>query len=199
MDNVVKRTLWLLVISTAVVLVALVFGQPESLEGPTQTNEDHSLHADVHSEATFIAGMIPHHQEAVDSARELLGITERPEMRELARAVIDVQSEEIALLEGWLESWYPDAEPDPDYQPMMRDLEGLSPAEAERTFLEDMIMHHLMAIAMAQAYLDGEFEKRPEVAAMAEEIVSVQDEEIARMQAWLEDWYGPADADHQDH
>ncbi len=199
MDNVVKRTLWLLAISTAVVLVATVLGQPESSEGPAQTSEDHLAHADVRSEADFIAGMIPHHQEAVDSARELLGITERPEMRELALAVIDVQSEEIALLEGWLESWYPEAQLEPDYQPMMRDLMGLSPAEAERTFLEDMILHHLMAIAMAQAYLDGEFEKRPEVGAMAEEIVSVQDEEIARMRAWLEDWHGPSDADHQDH
>lgn len=201
MSTVVKRSLWLIAASTGVVVVALAFGQPggdthEAHEGTTMT--DHAMHANVNNEADFIAGMIPHHQEAVESARQVLTITERPEIQALAQAIIDAQTEEIAMLEGWLAMWYPDAEPDSSYEPMMGDLTGMSPDEADRAFLEGMIMHHEMAIAMAQGYLDGDFEKRPEVVAMAEEIVTVQDDENVQMQAWLDEWYGK-DAGHGGH
>ncbi|CAN5482478.1 hypothetical protein BH24DEI1_BH24DEI1_18550 [soil metagenome] len=55
MSTVVKRSLWLIVISTAVVVVALTFGQPgggmhtgEGHEGTAMT--DHATHADLDSE-----------------------------------------------------------------------------------------------------------------------------------------------------
>lgn len=200
MNDVVRRSLWLLAISTAVVLVSLVFGQDGSTRGPAgDAGTAMTVHAvRVDSEADFITGMIPHHREAVENARQVLESTERPEMQELAQAVIEVQTAEIAELEGWLGAWYPEAEPDLSYQPMMRDLTGMSPDEADRAFLEGMILHHDMAIAMAQSYLAGDFEKRPEVVAMAQEIVSVQDDENAQMRAWLGEWYG-VDAGHGDH
>jgi len=196
MNSTLKRTLILLVASAAFVAVALTAGLGQGTEG----EPSHEMHAmtTVDSEAAFIAGMIPHHREAVESARAVLETTERPEVRELAQAVIETQTEEIATLEGWLAEWYPDAA-EAEYAPMMPDPEGLSPDEADRAFLEGMIVHHQGAIDMAQAYLDGDFEKRDEVVRMAEAIVTVQDGEIAQMQGWLDEWYGDAGEDHNAH
>lgn len=203
MNNVVTRSLGLLVLSTILVLLSAAFLQPETAHGGVghgdTTTGAHAASPEINSEVDFITGMIPHHQEAVASAEQLQTLTERPEMRDLARDVIEVQSDEISTLQGWLEAWYPDAEPDPAYEPMMRDLEGMNPNEADRAFLEDMLMHHDMAIAMARAYLAGDFEKHPEVVAMAEAIVTVQDQENEQMRAWLDEWYGVSGGEHEGH
>jgi uncharacterized protein (DUF305 family) len=197
MNSTLKRTLILLVASAAFVAFALAAGLGQQTEGePSQ--EMHDMTMTVDSEAAFIAAMIPHHREAVESARAVLKTTQRPEVRELSQAVIDTQTAEIATLEGWLNNWYPDT-PAPAYEPMMPDPQGLSPDEADRAFLEGMIMHHQGAIGMAQAYLNGNFEKRDEVVQMAEAIVTVQDGEIAQMQGWLNDWYGDTGEGHDAH
>ena len=203
MNNVVIRSFVLLAVSTAIVLVSAFALPPANLAPtPASTNQDgmagHSMSGTsttVGNEEAFIGGMIPHHQEAVESARAVLETTERPAVRELAQNVIDTQTEEIATLEGWREQWYPDATK-ADYAPMMTNAAGLSSAEADRVFLEGMIEHHQGAIDMARSYLDADFEKQDEVVQMAETIVSVQDGEIEQMQGWLNDWYSAVDTDH---
>src|SRR3546814_244042 len=50
----------------------------------------------------FVTGMIPHHQGAIDMARIVLEHGQDPQLRALARDIIDAQSEEIAVLEAWL-------------------------------------------------------------------------------------------------
>lgn len=75
---------------------------------------------------------------------------------------------------------------------MMRDLSGLSPEEAERTFIEDMIRHHMMAVMMARQLLMRNLAEHEEVAALALDVVATQTAEIAQLQSWLRDWYGPA-------
>ena len=139
----------------------------------------------ITSELDFLTQMIPHHQEAVASAQQLLTVSERPELRQLAEAIIEEQSREIALLQGWLAAWYPEAEPYAGYTPMMRDLSGLSPEEAERTFLEEMIIHHRMAVMMARQLLMRNLAEHEEVAALALDVIASQTAEIAQMQAWL--------------
>jgi uncharacterized protein (DUF305 family) len=57
----------------------------------------------------FIDMMIPHHEGAVEMAQIALERSQRPEIRELALAVIDSQSEEIGQLNEWRQAWYPDA------------------------------------------------------------------------------------------
>ena len=142
-------------------------------------------------EAGFLAHMIPHHQEAVDSARALLEVTERPELRALGDAIIASQTAEIEAMEGWLDAWHPDAPRDVAYVPMMRDLGPDAPAEeVERAFLEDMIMHHMMAVRDARMLLMRGLAEHDEVAALARSIVSEQMAEIDQMRAWLADWFG---------
>ncbi len=152
----------------------------------------------VDSEEAFITSMIPHHQEAVESARAVLETTTRPEVRALAQNVIATQTEEIATLEGWRDQWYADAAA-AAYEPMMAGPEGLNPGEADRAFLEGMVEHHQGAIMMAQSYLDANFEKQAGIVQTAEAIVTVQDGEVERMQSWLNEWYGDTNADHSTH
>ncbi|MCC6643433.1 DUF305 domain-containing protein [Candidatus Peregrinibacteria bacterium] len=54
------------------------------------------------ADRAYIQGMIDHHQSAIAMARDLQAFTERPELIDLAKAVMDVQSAEIGLLEGYL-------------------------------------------------------------------------------------------------
>ncbi|MGL4440787.1 MAG: CopM family metallochaperone [Bosea sp. (in: a-proteobacteria)] len=50
----------------------------------------------------FIAGMIPHHEGAVEMAKVLLRHGTDPELRKLAEAVVRSQSAEIVMMIGWL-------------------------------------------------------------------------------------------------
>ncbi len=145
----------------------------------------------VRSELEFIGGMAAHHQEAVESARVVLEKTERPQLREFAAGVIEVQQREIETLRGWLGAWYPDA-PDAPYTPMMRALPDATPDESDRAFLEDMVVHHEGAIDMSRRFLTGKFEKRPETEALAREIIDAQATEINTLRGWLRSWYNAA-------
>jgi uncharacterized protein (DUF305 family) len=49
----------------------------------------------------FIAGMIPHHQGAIDMAKVVLAFGKDPEVKKLAQDIIKAQEQEIA----WMKSW----------------------------------------------------------------------------------------------
>ncbi len=54
----------------------------------------------------FIEEMIPHHQMGVRMAQMVLVHSSRPEIRELAQAMIDVQTAEINQMQQWYQEWY---------------------------------------------------------------------------------------------
>lgn len=64
---------------------------------------DHS--SMVTSEEAFVVNMIPHHQEAVDTARLVLAKGESPELKKLAQAIITAQEKEIAMMQKWSKDW----------------------------------------------------------------------------------------------
>jgi len=140
----------------------------------------------VKSEREFLEGMIPHHQEAVDTAEEVIargGST--PEIKKLAEDIVVAQEKEIAMMKEWYEDWYGEVYvPNPDaYEPMMRDLSSLSGAALDRVFMEDMIMHHMGAVMMAQSVLP--YIEHEEMTELARIIVETQTEEIQLMRSLL--------------
>ncbi len=58
----------------------------------------------------------------------------------------------------------------------------------DRAFVKNMIVHHQGAIEMAEKVVDQT--KRPEVKALAEEIIATQGAEVETMNGWLKQWYG---------
>ena len=55
---------------------------------------------------SFIDAMIRHHEQAVEAAEIVLAETERDEIRELATAIIEAQTQEIEQLRDWRAEWY---------------------------------------------------------------------------------------------
>ena len=70
---------------------------------------------------------------------------------------------------------------------MSMNLEGLTGAELEKQFLQDMIVHHEGAIEMAETLKAGT--KRPELVKMADNIISAQKKEVLQMETWLDTWF----------
>jgi len=83
--------------------------QMNEMMGDNQTQE---MMADEHmqemmgtdeTDAMFLRMMIPHHQLAIDMSEQALNNAEHPELKELAQQIIDEQSAEIELMEGYLD------------------------------------------------------------------------------------------------
>ena len=55
----------------------------------------------------FIAAMIPHHQSAIDMAREAQTKATHQEIRDLAGRIITAQQREIDQMRAWRDRWYP--------------------------------------------------------------------------------------------
>jgi len=146
-------------------------------------------HVAAASEQEYLAEMVAHHNEAIVAARELRR-SDRAVMRRLGERTVAAQSAQVAQMESWLAEWYPDDSTDVDYEPMMRDLTGLSGDRLDRTFLEDMVGHHMAAVMMSQHGLASRLFDHDEVAALAADIRDDQHAEILRMRAWLRDWFG---------
>lgn len=142
----------------------------------------------VTSEQEFLAEMVAHHREAIRAARELAR-SDRATMRDFGERIVEVQSAQVAQMEGWLATWYADEPVDADYEPMMRDLSGLRGDRLDRTFLADMVWHHMAAVMMAQHLLVSGLVEHDEVGALARDVRDEQRAEIVQMRRWLADWF----------
>ncbi len=118
-----------------------------------QFDSGHMVHMMIGSEQEFLEQMIPHHQEAVDTAKQVLARgAKTEEVRILASNIVTAQEKEIADMKSWYQTWYGKSYSDAGiYEPMMRDLSLLSGEELDKVFLEDMVMHHMGAIMMAES------------------------------------------------
>lgn len=143
----------------------------------------------VSNEWDYLAHMVPHHEEAVAAARHLER-SQRAEMRAFGAEIVRTQSAEIEQMRTWLDQWYADASEDVVYEPMMRDLSGLTGDDLDRAFLEDMTPHHMHAVMMSQQLLQQGLVEHEEVGEFARDVRDVQRREIRQMRQWQREWFG---------
>lgn len=177
----------------------LVFTGCAAGSGGTMPGMDHSAPTATPTatgataaDAMFASMMIAHHRQAVEMSDSVLakdGVD--PRVAALAQRIKAAQSPEIAQLQGWLDDWGVAAGSGTGMDHgsgMMTEedlarLEAATGAEASRLFLEQMIVHHEGAIAMAETQIaDGD---NAEAVALAREIVAAQGEEITEMRELL--------------
>lgn len=70
--------------------------------GPMQVSDDNTQPYDLR----FIEAMIPHHEGAIEMARDALKNASHSEIRELAQTILDTQQAEIEQMKQWREAWY---------------------------------------------------------------------------------------------
>jgi uncharacterized protein (DUF305 family) len=80
----------------------------EEMEGMGMTSDPQELANQEPFDKAFIANMIPHHQSAIEMANVVLEESENPELREIARAIVDAQEREIEQMRNWRDEWYPE-------------------------------------------------------------------------------------------
>ena len=159
---------------------------------------------DANFDLRFIDGMSPHHEGAVVMAQEALQKSQRPEIKQLAQAIIEAQQKEIAQMKGWRAAWYPNASAEPvmyDDQMkmdmpitdsmhssmMMSGNLGAADNQFDLRFINAMLPHHQGAVTMAKEALEKS--DRPEIKKLAQDIISSQQQEIAQMHQWRKAWY----------
>ena len=161
--------------------------------------------ADGTYDLRFIDAMVIHHQGAVIMAEAALAQSQRPEVRQLAEAIIAAQAQEIGQMQQWRKDWYPaaSAEPVMYHAAMKHDMAmseemaaamrmdvdlGTADDEFDLRFLKAMIPHHEGALVMAKDLRAKS--SRPEMQTLAEAILTSQQAEIDQMQQWQKAWYG---------
>jgi len=76
---------------------------PTQMQEMMGDNQMQEMMGTDETDVMFLRMMIPHHQLAIDMSEQALNNAEHPELKELAQQIIDEQSAEIELMEGYLE------------------------------------------------------------------------------------------------
>jgi uncharacterized protein (DUF305 family) len=163
---------------------------PSDGMGGTEHDMDSMMDGDAPFDAMFIDGMTEHHQGAITMAEQALAESERPELRDLAEAIIAAQTTEMAQMAEWRQAWYPDLAPTGGMSMGMGDMEVSSDTSIpfDQRFIDAMISHHQEAIDMANEALANA--EHVEIKTLAQAIITAQEAEIAQMQAWRSEWFG---------
>lgn len=146
-------------------------------------------------EINFMKDMIDHHAAAVRMSQICLRRAVHEQLRTMCQKMINDQTREIERMQNWLINWY-----DIKYQPhiegeaqqMIRHLANYHKGtKFEIHFMHMMIMHHSMAIEMAQTCLTDAYHQR--LLNLCQKMIETQTAEIQQMQAWLCEWYQHCD------
>jgi uncharacterized protein (DUF305 family) len=162
----------------------IVFASAGFAAGPAPTEEQRQF------EIRFLTEMIDHHAMAVMTSELCMERAVHPQLIQLCSQIREMQLEEIATMQTWLEDWY-GIEHEPEMTPGMRKqmekLAALSGAEFEIEFMKMMIRHHWTAVVRAEECQETAY--HAELVQLCENIETAQLAEIHLMGSWLCDWY----------
>jgi len=148
-------------------------------------------------------GMIHHHAQALDMTDLIGARTKDPDMQKLALRIHVSQTDEIKMMQRWLQARGQDA-PDPRGQHMgtmddmlmpgmlteaqMARLAAVKGPEFDRLFLDGMIKHHGGALVMVQELFSTPGAgQQSDIFAFASDVEADQKMEIDRMTAMLKE------------
>ena len=154
----------------------------------------------------FARDMAVHHQQAVLMSELLRERGSDAELKAIAVDMVLTQTNQVGQMQGWLALW---GEPFATDEPPMRwmggshahhaadvpmtgmatqeqlnSLEAASGVEAERTYLELMILHHQGGVEMAQHAVDHA--SLPAVRQLAQSMLQAQATELETLQKFLD-------------
>lgn len=147
----------------------------------------------------FLMGMIPHHESAIAMAESLLKYGgENEEIKKLAEDIISVQQDEIEEMNEMIKDFSTEGHKDEEkeaaylaeYNKMFDDphahhVDTGSVKTVDEAFAIGMISHHQMAVDMARSIF--EYTDSDRLKEMAQNIIEVQEQEIAQMQELLKE------------
>lgn len=206
MTNLSRR----LIVGVAAVLAVAGCAAGGASSTPIQSMPPTSSGDAMSLDQQFIDMMVPHHQAAVAMAEVALARAEHAEIKGLANDIISAQNSEISQLKDWRKTWFgSDQTPGMNAMPMLPGMEmpgmgmggsmgpttdmtgdvtALKTANPfDKAFIEAMTAHHQTAIAAAR--VAAAQATKPEIKALAGQIIAAQQAEIDKMAAWLADWY----------
>lgn len=154
----------------------------------------------------FLYGMIPHHESAIEMSKSYLKYAknkENPRFKDMAEDIIETQEEEIKEMQKMAKSIeenkvidYEDEQSYlKEYHAMMKGHDmshNMVTSDLDTAFAEGMIMHHQMAVDMAESIL--KYTNNEDVIELAKDIIDTQEEEISEMQSFLDE-----NADNKSH
>lgn len=188
---------------SAPVPVTIQPGAPGTAGRTLSAAEQAALPRPAHTaaDASFMQGMIPHHQQALEMTALVAERTESRDIRLLALRIELSQQDEINLMKGWLRQRNEPVPGEgehgahvghglmpgmltPDEMTQLRAARG---AEFDRLFLQYMIRHHEGALTMvAQLFGSTGGGQQTEIYQFAADVDADQSMEIARMKKLLE-------------
>lgn len=173
---------------------------PSSAQTSASANAENTADAHNDQDVSFAQDMIPHHQQAIQTAQMAAAQASSAEVKKLATRIEKAQAPEIETMSGWLESWgedVPSSMPGMDHggsdassgMPGMMDTEDMdelmdaSGKGFDSMFLTMMVEHHQGAVEMATTEKeDGQYGPAKKMAA---DIITTQNAEIEEMNKLL--------------
>lgn len=157
------------------------------------------------ADVRFVRGMIGHHAQAIEMTDLLATRTGRDDMRMLAKRIEASQTDEIVMMEQWLDGRGQARPRDHGHggqgglmpgmlsaEEMTR-LSAASGEEFDRLFLEFMIRHHEGALSMVlELFATPGAAQESDIFAFASDVEADQRMEIRRMQIMLAELMGKA-------
>lgn len=169
-------------------------GSPEATTEGVDSSASSSA-AGNEIDRAFVAGMVPHHESAIEMAEIAKDLGESDFVASLADDIISSQSEEIETLgkvdeELAAEGVEPGDLGVPEHMTGMDgDTASLESADPfDEAFIDMMVPHHQGAIVMARVELEQG--QNAELKKLAQEIIDAQSREIEEMNEFRESQFG---------
>lgn len=171
----------------------------EKKQKPASDNIYANLKGDAFDEA-YIAGMLAHHEGALNMSEQAMAFTAHEEISTLASNIVQSQSMELLKMLTWQKEWgYKEtmsgghmshggggADMGGDMVEMQNKLQGLRGEAYDKEFLKQMILHHEQAVEMSQFAATNA--KHQEIKDLASSVMSEQKTEIDQMKQWQKEW-----------